>query len=185
MLDWLLRNDMLDELDLPQDRSEYGLKLWFLDQLRPERIKPFSEIEPTDRQGIITKKIYTLLHSISHALIGEASQICGLDKSSISEYILPNIPAVLLYCSNSQGFSMGALYTAFQTYFDRWMKSARENVKECIFDPICISKEKACAGCLFLNEVSCQHFNKDLDRAYLCGYFDSQSQHKLTGYWEE
>ena len=185
VLDWLLRNNMLDELDLPQDRSEYGLKLWFLDQLRPERIKPFSAIEPTDRQGLITKKIYTLLHSLSHALIGEASQICGLDKSSISEYILPNIPAVLLYCSNSQGFSMGALYTAFQTYFDRWMKSARENVKKCIFDPICISKEKACAGCLFLNEVSCQHFNKDLDRAYLCGYFDSQSQHKLTGYWEE
>lgn len=185
VLDWLLRNGIIDELDLPQDLSEYGMKLWFLDQVRPERIKPFSEIEPIDRPGLITKKVYTLLHSISHALIGEASQICGLDKSSISEYILPNIPAVLLYCSNSQGFSMGALYTAFQTYFDRWMKAARENVKKCIFDPICISKEKACAGCLFLNEVSCQHFNKDLDRAYLCGYFDSQSQNKLTGYWEE
>lgn len=185
VLDWLLHNGIISELDLPQDLSEYGMKLWFLDQIRPERIKPFTEIEPIDRPGLITKKVYTLLHSISHALIGEASELCGLDKSSISEYILPNIPAVLLYCSNSQGFSMGALYTAFQTYFDRWMKSARENVKKCIFDPICISKEKACAGCLFLNEVSCQHFNKDLDRAYLCGYFDSQNQNKLTGYWEE
>ena len=46
------------------------------------------------------------------------------------------------------------------------------------------NKEKACAGCLFLNEVSCRHFNKDLDRSYLCGYFDNQKQKKLKGYWE-
>ena len=46
------------------------------------------------------------------------------------------------------------------------------------------NKEKACAGCLFLNEVSCRHFNKDLNRSYLCGYFDNQLQKKLKGYWE-
>jgi hypothetical protein len=80
---------------------------------------------------------------------------------------------------------MGALYNAFQSHFDRWMRHARERSKKCILDPICIDKQKACAGCLFLNEVSCQHFNKDLDRGYLCGYYDKQKQEKFTGFWED
>ena len=77
------------------------------------------------------------------------------------------------------------IYPAFlYSQLDKWLKRAKEHVKKCIFDPVCINKEKACAGCLFLNEVSCRHFNKDLDRSYLCGYFDNQKQKKLEGYWE-
>lgn len=185
VLNWLLSNKMIQKEDLPQDMSDYGIKMWFLDRVRLDRITPFTPIDEIDSYGAITKKVYTLIHSISHALINEAAEICGLDKSSLSEYILPNIPAVFVYCSNSQGFNMGALYSAFQSHFDRWMKHAKERSKKCIFDPICIDKEKACAGCLFLNEVSCQHFNKDLDRGYLCGYFDKQKQKKLIGFWED
>jgi hypothetical protein len=185
VLDWLSANGLIKSEDLPQDMSDYGIKMWFLDRVRLDRITPFTQIDEIDVYGEITKKVYTLIHSISHALINEASEICGLDKSSLSEYILPNIPAVFIYCSNSQGFNMGALYSAFQSHFDRWLKHAKERSKKCIFDPICISKEKACAGCLFLNEVSCQHFNKDLDRGYLCGYFDKLKQEKLIGFWED
>lgn len=183
VLDWLLKNELIDPADGPTDTSENGLKMWFLDRVHPNLIFPFSEIDGTGN-GNVTKQVYTLIHSISHALINEASEICGLDKSSLSEYILPNIPAVFIYCSNSQGFHMGALYSAFQTQFDKWLKRAYEKAKKCIFDPVCINKEKACAGCLFLNEVSCRHFNKDLDRSYLCGYFDNKKQKKLKGYWE-
>lgn len=185
VLNWLLANQLIHKEDLPQDMSDYGIKMWFLDRIRLDRITPFTAIDAIDSYGVITKEVYTLIHSISHALINEASEICGLDKSSLSEYILPNIPAVFVYCSNSQGFNMGALYSAFQSHFDRWLKHAKERSKKCIFDPICVDKEKACAGCLFLNEVSCQHFNKDLDRGYLCGYFDKQKQEKLTGFWED
>ena len=184
VLNWLLVNQLIQKQELPQDMSDHGIKMWFLDRVRLDRITPFTPINEVDSYGVITKKVYTLIHSISHSLISEASEICGLDKSSLSEYILPNIPAVFVYCSNSQGFNMGALYSAFQSHFDRWLKHAKERSKKCIFDPICIDKEKACAGCLFLNEVSCQHFNKDLDRGYLCGYFDKQKQEKLIGYWE-
>lgn len=183
VLNWLLENDFICQNDMPTDMSEGGIKMWFLDRIHPDLIMPFSEIDGNGN-GAITKYVYTLLHSISHALINEASEICGLDKSSLSEYILPNIPAVFIYCSNSQGFNMGALYSAFQTQLDKWLKRVFERVKKCIFDPVCINKEKACAGCLYLNEVSCRHFNKDLDRSYLCGYFDNQEQKKLKGYWE-
>ncbi len=184
VLNWLVANELIDKNDMPTDTSANGIKMWFLDRVRPNLILPFSEIDGTGDSGNITKQVYTLLHSISHALINEASEICGLDKSSLSEYILPNIPAVFIYCSNSQGFNMGALYSAFQTQFDKWLKRAAEHVKKCIFDPVCINKEKACAGCLYLNEVSCRHFNKDLNRSYLCGYYDSTRQKKLKGYWE-
>ena len=183
VLNWLLENGFICQNDMPTDMSDEGIKMWFLDRIHPDLIMPFSEIDGNGN-GAITKYVYTLLHSISHALINEASEICGLDKSSLSEYILPNIPAVFIYCSNSQGFNMGALYSAFQTQLDKWLKRAFERIKKCIFDPVCINKEKACAGCLYLNEVSCRHFNKDLDRSYLCGYFDNQEQKKLKGYWE-
>ena len=183
VLNWLLENGFICQNDMPTDMSDKGIKMWFLDCVHPDLIMPFSEID-VNGNGAITKYVYTLLHSISHALINEASEICGLDKSSLSEYILPNIPAVFIYCSNSQGFNMGALYSAFQTQLDKWLKRAFERVKKCIFDPVCINKEKACAGCLYLNEVSCRHFNKDLDRSYLCGYFDNQELKKLKGYWE-
>ena len=183
VLNWLLENGFICQNDMPTDMSDEGIKMWFLDRIHPDLIMPFSEIDGNGNAAI-TKYVYTLLHSISHALINEASEICGLDKSSLSEYILPNIPAVFIYCSNSQGFNMGALYSAFQTQLDKWLKRSFERVKKCIFDPVCINKEKACAGCLYLNEVSCRHFNKDLDRSYLCGYFDNQEQKKLKGYWE-
>lgn len=185
IINWLLENQMITENDAPKNFEEYTLKMWFLDNVRSEYITQFSPIDDTDKSGQITKVVYTLIHSISHALIDEAAELCGLDKSSLSEYILPNIPAVFVYCANSQGFSMGALYSAFQTQLERWLKHARSNSKKCIFDPICINHEKACAGCLFLDEISCQHFNKDLDRSYLCGHFDPAEQKKTKGYWEK
>lgn len=184
IIDWLLENHMISDGECPQSFSEYDLKMWFLDRIDTGLITPFTEIDDTTNRGQITKYIYTLIHSMAHALIKEAAEICGLDKSSLSEYIIPTIPAFFIYCSNSQGFSMGALYSAFQSMFDKWLKHARENCSKCIFDPLCINHEKACAGCLFLNEVSCKHFNKDLDRSYLCGYFDVQKQEKLKGFWE-
>lgn len=185
VVNWLIENEMIMKEDLPKDTTDYSLKMWFLDRVRLDRIAPFTSIDEIDINSKITKRVYTLLHSISHALINEASEICGLDKNSLSEYILPNIPATFIYCSNAQGFNMGAIYSAFQSRFDQWVNHAKERSKQCIFDPVCISKEKACAGCLFLNEVSCQHYNKDLDRSYLCGYYDSSIQKKTKGFWED
>ena len=184
IIEWLVENELISEADKPKSENDYDLKMWFLDRIQTGLITPFTGIDDSSEKGKITKAIYTLIHSISHALIREAAEVCGLDKSSLSEYILPNIPAVFIYCANSQGFSMGALYSAFQSQFDKWLKHAKENTKKCIFDPLCINHDKACAGCLFLNEVSCKHFNKDLDRSYLCGYFDVQKQEKLKGFWE-
>ena len=110
IVEWLIENEIITTKDSPNISDEYGLKMWFMDRIHPGLVTPFNPIDDTGKIGEITKAVYTLVHSASHALIGEASELCGLDKSSLSEYILPNIPAVFIYCSNSQGFSMGALY---------------------------------------------------------------------------
>ena len=60
----------------------------------------------------------------------------------------------------------------------------KEVAEKCIFDPICIERYKACGGCLFLNEISCQHFNHDLDRAFVIGHYDRSTKTKITGFWE-
>jgi len=189
ILQWLKDNRFLNEIDFPRTHDDESLKTWFLERINAAEIKTFSHIDEVHKE---TRLVYRLIHSISHMLIRQAAEICGLDKSSLSEYIMPNIPAVFIYCQNSQGFNMGALYNTFQMYFDKWLKTAKEESKKCIFDPMCINgqfditnSQRACAGCLFLNETSCRHFNKDLERGFICGYYDKTNQRKVKGFWEE
>lgn len=189
ILRWLNDNDFLADEDMPRQWDEESLKTWFLEKVNSAEVKTFSHIDEVHKE---TRLVYRLIHSISHILIKQAAEICGLDKDSLSEYIMPNIPAVFIYCQNSQGFNMGAMYNIFQMYFDKWLKGAKELAKKCIFDPMCINgsfddtnNQRACAGCLFINETSCRHFNKDLERGFICGYFDRADKRKIKGFWEE
>ena len=118
-------------------------------------------------------------------MIRAAAEIGGLGKDSLSEYIFPGIPAILIYVQNSQGFNLGSLFNTYEAYFDKWVLRANRTAQKCVFDPICIERHKACTGCLFLNEVSCQHFNKDLDRSLVIGYVDKQTKKRIVGFWEE
>ena len=181
ILQWLIKNNYISNDDLPNFEDESATKLWFVNNIHPELIKPFSKI---DLQNAATFYVYNLIHTLSHLLIRSAAGMCGLDKNSISEYILPSVPAVLVYCQNSQGFNLGALFNLFEAYFDKWMNTAYSNAQKCIFDPICIERYKACTGCLFLNEISCQHFNHDLDRSLVIGAVDRGTGVRHYGFWE-
>lgn len=183
IIQWLIANEVINIDEAPDLDSEEEIKIWFLNNIRPSLIHPFSTIDETSSKE--TYYIYRLIHSLSHLLIRAAADIGGLGKDSLSEYIFPGIPAVLIYCQNSQGFNLGSLFNTFEAYFDKWVKKAYANAQKCIFDPICIERQKACTGCLFVNEVSCQHFNKDLDRALIIGHVDRETQRKTIGFWEE
>lgn len=183
IIQWLLANGIINAEEAPDLNSEEEIKIWFLNNIKPSLIHPFSTIDETASKE--TYYVYRLIHSLSHLLIRAAADIGGLGKDSLSEYIFPGVPAVLIYCQNSQGFNLGSLFNTFEAYFDKWMNKAYASAQKCIFDPICIERQKACTGCLFVNEVSCQHFNKDLDRALVVGHVDRESQRKTTGFWEE
>lgn len=179
---WLDKNNYVEHGSLPDLEDEEAIKLWFVNNIRPELIKPFSKLDPENKA---TYYVYTLIHTLSHLLIRSAASMCGLDKNSISEYILPSVPATLVYCQNSQGFNLGALFNLFEAYFDKWLSNTYQGAQKCIFDPICIERYKACTGCLFLNEVSCQHFNHDLDRSLIIGSIDRATSKRHWGFWEE
>lgn len=183
IVEWLLKNKYITVENSPNMADERDLKLWFLNNIKPDAIKPFEKISEDENPEVFY--VYSLIHSISHLLIKQAAELSGLDKNSISEYIFPNVPAVLIYCQNSQGFNLGALYNLFEANFDKWIKYAASDAQKCIFDPICTERYKACAGCLFLNEVSCQHFNKDLDRSFIVGMYDKLKNQRHYGFWEE
>lgn len=183
IIQWLIANEIINVDEAPNLDSKEEIKIWFLNNIKPSLIHPFSTID--EKVSKETYYVYRLIHSLSHLLIRAAADIGGLGKDSLSEYIFPGVPAVLIYCQNSQGFNLGSLFNTFEAYFDKWMNKAYTNAQKCIFDPICIERQKACTGCLFVNEVSCQHFNKDLDRALVVGHVDRETQRKITGFWEE
>lgn len=183
IIQWLLDNQFIDADSAPDLESDEEIKLWFINHIRPELIRPFSTIDEAASKE--TYYVYRLIHSLSHLLIRAAADIGGLGKDSLSEYIFPGIPAVLIYCQNSQGFNLGSLFNTFEAYFDKWLNKAYTSAQKCVFDPICIERHKACTGCLFVNEVSCQHFNKDLDRSLVVGHVDRATQKRIIGFWEE
>lgn len=181
IIGWLLENEIISEEEAPDLSSDEEIKLWFINHIKPSLIKPFTAISEVESKE--TFYVYRLIHSLSHLLIRAAADIGGLGKDSLSEYIFPGIPATLIYCQNSQGFNLGSLFNTFEAYFDKWMNKAYSNAQKCIFDPICIERQKACTGCLFVNEISCQHFNKDLDRSLVVGHIDRETGKKITGFW--
>ena len=183
IIEWLRRNEIITDDEMPDMTSDEQIKLWYLNNIKPDLIHPFTVIDETASKE--TFYVYRLIHSLSHLLIRAAADIGGLGKDSLSEYIFPGIPAVLIYCQNSQGFNLGSLFNTFEAYFDKWMAKAYANAQKCIFDPICIERQKACTGCLFVNEVSCQHFNKDLDRSLVVGHVNRETNKKTIGFWEE
>ena len=182
ILKWLIKNQTINEdLGFELD-DENAVKMWFINNIKSSYIQPYNELDVL--QSKETYFVYNLIHTISHVLIKSAANKCGLSKDSLSEYIMPNIPAVLIYCQNSQGFNLGALFNLFEAYFDKWMIEAYEEARKCIFDPICIEKYKSCGGCVYLNEISCQHFNHDLDRSMLIGHYERITKKQFYGFWE-
>lgn len=183
IIQWLLKNEYLSSSEAPNMDDEKDIKTWFVNNIHLGAITTFSEIDPNFES--LTSYVYSLIHSLSHLLVKAAAELCGLNKDSISEYIFPGIPAMMIYCQNSQGFNLGALFNVFEAYFDKWIAGAAAKAEKCVFDPICIERYRACTGCLFLNEVSCQHFNQDLNRRLVIGYYDKIEKKKTYGFWEE
>jgi hypothetical protein len=176
ILTWLQENGIVN--DIPDRNDEAKLKAWFLNNVHPDKITPYKEI---DDEEIITKTIYRLLHSISHSLITTGSVECGLDKNSLSELIFPSIPIIIIYCSNSQEFQIGGMFTLFENNIYPWIEKTIEKVDSCIYDPLCMDHQSACHACLYLSEFSCAHFNHDLGRDVLVG--KTTNNKKMTGFW--
>ena len=181
--DWLVINGWIeDDYDID---TEQKAKVWFIEHVNLDLITPFNEIPETD---MITKAVYSLLHTISHMLIQSAGVNSGLSKDSISEIIFPNIPAIFIYSTTIQGITLGSLSGLFETNYAKFLEDAYTNYEICTFDPICSETQNgACVACSYISDVSCCHFNKDISRAWLYGGTIKGNGYEINikkGFWK-
>lgn len=113
------------------------------------------------------------LHSLAHYSIRQAALLCGLDITSMSEYLLPRTLTFAIFCNHQFGAKIGALISLFEQTLPQWLESVRETTS-CIYDPVCSRNGGACHACSHLAETSCRYFNLNLGRPFLFGGVDQE-----------
>jgi hypothetical protein len=130
---------------------------------------------PTDRPNPLTESVIELVHSISHALIKRAAVYAGIERSALSEVVLPTTFSFFVYAAARGDFVLGGLQALFESDLHLLLDGMVDDEHRCALDPGCEDTGGACAVCLHLGEPSCRMFNTRLSRRALAGgqgYFD-------------
>lgn len=127
---------------------------------------------------------YTLLHSLSHALIRQLALDCGYSSASLRERIYssadPSFPqaGILIYTAtpDSDGSLGGLVDMGRPEELGPMTRRALHDAGLCAGDPYCaghgpMEAERlngaACHACLLISETACENGNRYLDRATL------------------
>lgn len=134
-----------------------------------------SSMTSIDKPNQVTLKVIELVHSISHALIKRAAVFAGIERSALSELILPTSLSFFVYAAARGNFVLGGLQALFESELHSLLEGMVEDEYRCALDPGCEDTGAACGVCLHLGEPSCPMFNTSLSRHVLAGgsgYFD-------------
>lgn len=140
-----------------------------------------SSMSHTDKPNQISRKVTELVHSLSHALIKKAAVYAGIDRSALSELILPTALSFFVYAAARGNFVLGGLQALFESELHLLLDQLVEDEYRCALDPGCEDTGASCAVCLHLGEPSCHMFNTLLSRHVLAGglgYFDITVDHE-------
>lgn len=130
---------------------------------------------PVDQPNEVTRKVTELVHSFSHALIKRAAVYAGIERSALSELILPTALSFFVYATARGSFVLGGLQALLESELHMLLDALVDDEHRCALDPGCEDNGAACAVCLHLGEPSCSMFNTALSRKALAGgqgYFD-------------
>jgi hypothetical protein len=127
------------------------------------------------------RMVFGLLHTFSHLAIRHAALLCGLDRTSLSEYMLPRTLTAGIYCNHRFGATIGALTALFEQSMAEWLGQIASE-RRCAYDPVCSATTGSCHACSHLAETSCRAFNLNLNRAFLFGGTDPQLGEIPVGY---
>lgn len=134
-----------------------------------------SSMTSMDQPNQVAQKVIELVHSISHAFIKRAAVYAGIERSALSELILPTAFTFFVYAAARGDFVLGGLQALFESELHLLLDGIVNDEHRCALDPGCEDTGGACAVCLHLGEPSCQMFNTALSRKALAGgygYFD-------------
>lgn len=180
IVEWLYENNIISEEQLPDLDDDISVKKWFAQYVHSDVISMFGEIDDSEK---ITKNVFALLHSMSHAFMNSAGGLSGLSGNSLTEIILVETASIFIYAQTSQGIPLGALSGMAESNYAYFLKKAFDEAKNCVFDPICTERDDtACSACLIIPEISCNHFNAELGRKYL--YSIDGVDNPTVGFWE-
>ena len=168
-----------------------GIQLAHRDQESIVRL--LGGLEPVDRyyddiwSCPVRRLVFGLTHTISHALMRVASRLAGLERTSVSEYLLLPLLGTVVF-NNSSAFALGGMETVARDHIMSLLDMLQEEAMECIFDVSCIDHTGACPGCVHSPEIACRVFNHGLSRAFLIGghtpWADLASESRIIGYWD-
>lgn len=180
IVEWLYKNNIISEEQLPDLDDDISVKKWFAQYVHSDVISMFGEIDDSEK---ITKNVFALLHSMSHAFMNSAGELSGLSGNSLTEIILVETASIFIYAQTSQGIPLGALSGMAESNYAYFLKKAFDEARNCVFDPICTERDDtACSACLIIPEISCNHFNAELGRKYL--YSIDGVDNPTVGFWE-
>lgn len=180
IIEWLYANKIIREEQVPDLDDELAVKSWFAEYVHSDVISMFGDI---DESEVITKNVFALLHSMSHAFIKAAGELSGLSGNSLTEIIIVETASIFIYAQTSQGIPLGALSGIAESNYAFFLKKALDESRNCVFDPICTDRDDtACSACLIIPEISCNHFNAELGRKYLYSLEGVSSP--SIGFWE-
>lgn len=180
IIEWLRINNVITEEQMPDLEDELAIKKWFAENIKGDVISIFGEIEESER---ITKYVYGLLHSMSHAFIKTAGEISGLAGNSLTEIIIVETASIFMYAQTTQAVPLGALSGMAENNYAQFLNKVYADTRNCVFDPICTDRDDtSCSACMIIPEISCNHFNNELGRKYL--YTIETMDQPLIGFWE-
>jgi hypothetical protein len=122
-----------------------------------------------DSSGTIRQAVTTLVHSYCHRFIRTAAVHTGVERTSLSEFLMPHHLAFFVYASARGDFVLGGLQAVFEGELHFLLRDFVIGEHRCALDPGCTQTGAACMACLHLGEPSCRLFNRSLDRRTLYG----------------
>lgn len=165
------------------DLDKLKLANWLLDNFSEDNKKFNSEEDAKDYLFNLKESseefiaLKQLIHSFSHMLIKRSSLYTGLNEDSCGELLFPKVGAFMIYSTSN--INIGGFLFVFENSLIKWFKDIKDDVSECIFDPLCIDEGGNCFSCMHLPEFVCSDFNKNLDRDVFIG----KTNRINKGYW--
>lgn len=121
------------------------------------------------RQPSVGDDLLSLVHSLCHRVIRVLAVRAGIERSGLSEYLVPLHLGFYVYAAVKGDFVLGGLQAVFESELDALLDDVLNAEQRCALDPGCANGAGACMSCLHLGEPSCRYWNTFLRRSDLFG----------------